>query len=394
MNGNVMVEARTPILVKDTDIWTPPQKGEIFLPNGRGGYELQKPLEERVDHEIKVKKGILSKDKVVVDGKTFVGKKQGKVVIAENYRPSQLSKIAGVAVLGLATAGGIGSLVSCSKRDNPVGPSLPQNYNIRVHHCIEGEKSMITKTAVPGEYLTVNISESGLSNIDTNWIAAFEPNVKDFIDIGRNGSVAIRTDQNHTEYAVMVFNKLVQNQITGLTPEYDWMYDQNAKLWNNKTRHSIYRRDLDNVTEKFNLSIPDNDWQYVINHFKDVLGINSRGALYINTSNDHSKDDFPYGYAICYWQGKRVDGLHGGPEGVVVDPERLDASSARRGVGFAEMFEQLTGTQNIGGRPSSMVIQSQGEPLTNLRDLLNFVYAIKAGSAESTGGISVRIGFK
>jgi hypothetical protein len=217
--------------------------------------------------------------------------------------------------------------------------------------------------ATPGDategFVTFNISDLDVSDVDPNWIAYFDGETDNFRDIARNGSIRIRAEKEKMGYYLMVFEELIKNNITNLPPEYDWIDDDSPGLYGNKTRHTIYRSDLDNVTKRFNLSIPDPDWQYVINYFNNEvfdLGWIKRGSLTINWGDDHSGDDFPYGYAICMWQGKRVDGLHGGPEGVVVDPEQVPVSSGRRGVGLAEMFEQLTGTQNFGNRyPSSML---------------------------------------
>ena len=76
------------------------EKGEfLYSPNGEIIHNTT--LEDKM-HDVKVKKSLLSKDKIIVDGKTYTGKKKGKTFIAEKYKPNQALKTLGVSVLGLS----------------------------------------------------------------------------------------------------------------------------------------------------------------------------------------------------------------------------------------------------------------------------------------------------
>jgi hypothetical protein len=91
---------------------------------------------------------------------------------------------------------------------------------------------------------------------------------------------------------------------------------------------------------------------------------------YINRQPTATSGNFSYGYAAYGgW-----DGAHAG-SWITVNIVKIGIIQGCVGVGLEEAFENITGTQNIGGKPSSMTIQHWGVLNSVGKDLFAYVFA-------------------
>ncbi len=367
MNGNVMVEVRTPILVKDTDIWTPPQKGEIFLPNGRGGYELQKPLEERVDHEIKVKKGILSKDKVVVDGKTFVGKKKGKVLLAENYKPNKALRTAGVAALGLVS---LLSTMKCGggNRGGVNGPKPPRII-LEVYNHTQGYLKTVDSGELTSQY-SIGINQLGVSGVDNMRWAVRQTGFGDKVATGYDGIIRLPLPSTEVNYDLFLFN-------TGNNADYVEMDAQGAILLNGKHNLKGYRQDYDGQTGN-NKKYPQRVWTG-----DSLPEIGGNPGVYVQIDSIMHPEKAPYRYGSVQASPTPINGADftygyadcGGADGQQVGNSiRVNADKLGHDIksmvatGIRESFERFTDTDDL-----NQYIQSQGVLRASAQDRLCYI---------------------
>jgi hypothetical protein len=149
------------------------------------------------------------------------------------------------------------------------------------------------------------------------------------------------------------------------------MDDQSSKLYHNKRDYVVYRKDRDGVTG------PEESWQSVWQQLNSALDLSwvKWGSITSKPLPNDGTGDFSYGYGICLFQDRRVDGLHGGSF-ILVDPENNNYDPiSMTAVGLSEAFENICVVQNIGGMPSLMTIQKWGVLLPKGKDLFAYVFA-------------------
>ena len=152
------------------------------------------------------------------------------------------------------------------------------------------------------------------------------------------------------------------------------MDDQSSKLAHGTKNLVVYRKDFDGQTGPESVwggeFIPEIGAYGVFDQLNQALDQGWVKWGYINRQPTATSGNFSYGYAAYGgW-----DGAHAG-SWITVNIVKIGIIQGCVGVGLEEAFENITGTQNIGGKPSSMTIQHWGVLNSVGKDLFAYVFA-------------------
>jgi hypothetical protein len=283
-----------------------------------------------------------------------------------------------LAIIGAAAAAYGAYKLFFEKHSSTTTTTIPPTQvtlNFDFYRYPTGFVKTITKQAMSSSSVTVAISEAEAADVDSNYCFLYNNNT--LMQMAGSGSVTLTAPTTAKTYNVVLMQKLDPNQGYDPNVSYSWM--AGAKLYKSTRNFVVYRQDRDNQTG------PEASWTSVWSQLRSALNVGwlKLGSITEKPMPNDGTGTFSYGYAICIdpYRNVRVDGLHMG-EYIVIDAERLDSESARRAVGLEEGYENITGMDNIGGRPSSMTIQKWGVLNDNGKALFAFAFL-----KDSTAGI-------
>jgi hypothetical protein len=252
-------------------------------------------------------------------------------------------------------------------------PPTQVTLNFDFYRYPTGFLKTITKQAMSNSSVNIAISEAEATDVDSSYCFLYNGNT--FMQMASSGSVTLTAPATAKNYNIVLMPTLDQNQSPGVS--YNWM--TSAKLYTSTRNYVVYRKDRDNQTG------PEGSWTSVWSQLRSAINLNwiKLGSITEKPLPNDGTGTFSYGYAICIdpYRNVRVDGLHMG-EYIIIDAERLRSESARRAIGLAEGFENISVVDNIGGNPSSMTIQFQGVLNNNGKALFAFAFL-----KDSTAGI-------
>jgi hypothetical protein len=234
----------------------------------------------------------------------------------------------------------------CKSPSSPEPPAPPPPVQVTlqfdVYNPIQGERGSFTKTAMSGDNIIIKVSELGVDDVDPQRIAIKEDNFGKLVKFSNTGEASFIAPRQDMYYDIVLFDAY-----EGVN--YNWMDEKNSKLYLGKHSYVVYRKDYDGQAG------PDLGWiQWG----------------YIDRRPNAGSGDFSYGYGYCYG----YMGLHGG------EWVRIEQSLTGTGpltIATAEIFENITCTQNIGGGAGSwQIIIAQGGILNEVgKRLFAYVFA-------------------
>ena len=349
--GEVITQAKIPILVhKNT---------------------LQQPLEDITEHEIRIKKG-LTKDKTIVDGKTYTGRKQKKIILAEQYKPNNLIKIISYATIGLFT---IINSQNCSKNNGtPNTPTTPvqANLSFEVYNHTKGRitNADFRKEGVWSEtWLEIPINEINATAIDSlrGVIRTNQGDIGTLEYFTKDGTLAIpNTPRKDTHYKLYLMNAGAR---------YD-LIDE----WKDKPDHGgilEHPRDaswhLENQDEP-KYHIQENIANYVMNQFTNAISHN--WGNYGSFTKLESGGNFGVGGGKCGGDAGTHNAIWAGVNPIETLNLIIPHPITVKGVLYEEVAELLNRHGDLGGFDGGTYDNiTDGINLTqNGIDLINYVY--------------------
>jgi hypothetical protein len=280
----------------------------------------------------------------------------------ENTRREFLKKIGKTLTsLALASYLTIFSSSACKKNDNPIIPDIPVTLQFDVYNHTQGHRGNLTRNYMSRDEVLIKINELGVNNVDSQRIAIREDNFGDLVVFSRNGEATFEAPRQDKNYDVFLFNALP----SGVS--YQFMDEQDSKLWGGKHDYVLYRRDFDGQTG------PESIWANTIDPANEFLNPNWAPFRYgsIERRPNAGSGDISYGYADC----GGGDGCNNKTTGkVAVNYKKLGNIMSSVAIGLSETFELITYTQNIGGWPSGWFIQHWGVLTQEGKDLFTYIF--------------------
>ena len=281
------------------------------------------------------------------------------------------------------------------KEEEP--PPGPKDVTITLdayNHTEGFQKDLTARTVREGSAVAISIADTGVTGIDTKYIAVYSEDFKTKIAFDSDAEANFTAPSTNVKYHVIMFNALGTNP-HGDQVSYDWI--SGSKLYNGKRNHTVYRQDFDGQTMEERVwggaDLPEiGGKRGVFDQLNDKLKTSYNitwGS--IDRQPTATTGDFSYGAG----DSNGADGYHYGSK-ITVNAKKLDYGMKQMvATGLAEAFENLLNVNNIGGRPSSATMQSQGVANENCKRLLLFAY-IKDNasfSASSSGVAAVNAAF-
>ncbi len=275
----------------------------------------------------------------------------------------------------VALAAGIYFLTKKSSSTAPTPPPPPANVTISLdaYNSTKGyQKDLTAKTVKSGSSVVVNISDTGVSNVDNKYIAVYRDDFKQKIAFGSAGSATFTAPSTSIKYHVILFDALGTNPI-GQQVSYDWV--SNASLQNSKRNHIVYRKDFDGQTMEERVwggqSLPEiGGANGVFDQLNNDLVTNYTTWGHIDREPTATTGDFSYGAG----NSDGNDGLHWGSS-ITVNAKKIGNDMIIQvAAGLEEAFENLLTVNDIGGNPSQLSIQSHGVANDDCRRLMLFAY--------------------
>lgn len=253
-------------------------------------------------------------------------------------------------------------------------PAQPTNVTISLdaYNSTKGfQKDLTAKTVQSGSSVTVNISDTGVSGVDSKYIAVYREDFKQKIAFGSAGSATFTAPQSNVKYHIILFNALGTNPL-GQQVSYDWV--QGASLLNSKRNHIVYRKDFDGQTGPEAVwggeYIPEIKANGVFDQLNSALNVGYATWGHVDRQPTATSGDFSYGFG----NSNGADGWHNG-NWITVNPVTLTHDTPRMvSIGLAEGFENLLRIDNIGGYSSSITMQYHALLNQTGKDLLVFAY--------------------
>jgi hypothetical protein len=292
---------------------------------------------------------------------------------------------------GIALAGYIGLGIGC-KGGSPSGPTTPVQVTLQfdAFNHTQGFRSSLSKNVLSDSSVTIKVSDFSASDVDPNRIAIRERNsggkVGNYVQYSNTGAATFSAPSQSMGYDVILFN-------TSNGAPYDWMDAQNSSLYKGKRNYVVYRQDRDGLTGPESAwggePIPEIGNNYgVFDQLNSALKPTAIPFSYgsIDRRPSAGSGDFSYGFGLCYG----ADGWHAGTW-IAVNPTKSN-TMGQVAVGLEEAFENITGTQNIGGHSSLTIIQYQGIFNPVGQDLICYTSA-KDQAGASTSRAKFSFGF-
>jgi hypothetical protein len=271
-----------------------------------------------------------------------------------------------------------------SRCKSPEEPEKPQpgqvTLRFAVYNHTQGSRGSFTKIAMSGDSVSIKVKELKIDDVDQQRIAIREDGFSNLVTFSNTGEANFRAPNQNMNYDIILFN-------SSNNAPYQWLDDQNSKLYLDKRDYVVFRKDRDGVTGQESL------WERVFGQLNSALDLGWVKWGSINREPSATSGDFSYGYGICIAGGTRGDGLHEGSF-IFIDPEinRYNPISMTS-VGLSVAFENICSINDVIGLPSLMTIQKYGVLLPEGKDLFAYVYA-KDGAGKTSGSSSrFRIGF-
>ena len=286
-------------------------------------------------------------------------------------------------ILGVgAAAAGIYFLTK-KKNDTTPPPPIDVTISLDAYNSTKGlQKSLEARTVKAGSTIDIPITELGVTGVDAKYVAVYSEDFKTKIAFDTDSSATFTAPQSNAKYHIILFNKLGKNP-AGQQVTYDWVKD--ASLQNNKRNHKVYRKDFDGQTMEERVwggkSLPEiGGKRGVFDQLKATLNVGYTKWGGIDRQPTATSGDFSYGAGDSIG----ADGVHAGSY-ITVNAKKLDyRMKSMVGIGLAEAFENLLNVDDIGGRPSSATIQSQGVANENCKRLILFAYIKDSASFTTT----------
>ena len=269
---------------------------------------------------------------------------------------------------GIILAGYVGIGVGCKSPTTPEPPKPVQvTLQFDVYNHTQGSRGSFTKTAMSGDNIVVRVNELNVNDVDPQRIAIREDNFGNLVRFSNAGEASFTAPKQDMSYDVILFNS------TNNAP-YQWMDDKNSKLAHSTKNLTVYRKDFDGQTGPEKVwggeFIPEIGAYGVFDQLNQALDQGWVKWGYINRQPTATSGNFSYGYgAYGGW-----DGAHAG-SWITVNIVKLGIIQGCVAVGLEEAFENITATQNIGGKPSSMTIQHWGVLNPVGKDLFAYAFA-------------------
>ncbi|MBW2990646.1 hypothetical protein KY348_02990 [Candidatus Woesearchaeota archaeon] len=247
-------------------------------------------------------------------------------------------------------------------KGNPTDPNDPEPEPVQVNlafaiynHMTGDTGKMYFKDNVWSEStLTIKMSDLtnlGVKGVDDKRLILYSDGFIENLGFSNTGELSIEVPRYNTKY------NLVLPQALQPPATYDWVDNQNAQLLKNKRHYIVYRADRDgqppaNWDSRFNFD-QEAPWKEAFDQHNRAL---NRGWIIwgsITRRPNGTSGDFSYGYSDCRTpDGKEHMGLHGSTF-VTVNAKILTSYEGFLRIGNSEIFENVTGTYDMGGGAGS-----------------------------------------
>lgn len=262
------------------------------------------------------------------------------------------------------------TLFYCHKKSS-TGPDaiVPVTLSFEVCNHTQGYLSSFTRNVMSNDVVMLKISELGVSDVEGSRIALFHDGFSQGIGFSSTGEISFQAPGQSTSYNVVLFNALGKDS-TGEQVSYDWMDAEEACLYLDKNNYEVFRKDYDGVTGT------EEPWEVVWDQINSAikLGWVTWGTVENRPYPNGGEGDFSYGYAVCLWNGSRIDGFDQGYR-IIIDPEVCVTEDLRISVGLEEAFQNITCTKQIGGKnPRFVIFDGWAQFGQNGKDLFTYVF--------------------
>jgi len=287
-------------------------------------------------------------------------------------------------ILGVGAAAAGVYFLTKKKNDTTPPPPIDVTISLDAYNSTKGfQKDLTARTVKAGSTIDIPITELGVTGVDTKYVAVYSEDFKTKIAFDTDSSATFTAPQNNAKYHIILFDALGTN-IYGDKVSYDWVLS--SSLQNGKRNHKVYRKDFDGQTMEERVwggeSLPEiGGKRGVFDQLNEDL---KTSYNVVWGSNDRqptaTSGDFSYGAGDSIG----ADGQHLGDR-ITVNAKKLDyRMKSMVGIGLEEAFENLLNVDDIGGRPSSATIQSQGVANENCKRLILFAYIKDSASFTTT----------
>lgn len=277
-------------------------------------------------------------------------------------------------ILGVGAAAAGVYFLTKNKDDTTTPEPVDVTVSLDAYNHTKGfKKNLEARTVKSGSTIDIPITSTGVTGVDTKYVAVYSEDFKTKIAFDSDGSATFTAPQGNIKYHIILFDALGTN-IYGDQVSYDWI--QNSRLHSGKRNHVVYRRDFDGQTMEERVwggeALPElGGKRGAFDQLDEDLRTSYNVVWgHVDRQPTATTGDFSYGAGDSIG----ADGLHAGSY-ITVNAKKLHYSiMSMVATGLAEAFESLIGVDDIGGRTTRSTIQSQGVANENCKRLILFAY--------------------